>query len=259
MKTINYRCRAQAAPAIIAALLIAGSLITAQGQTTTNVPPPPPPNPWQTTAAAGLTLTRGNSKTLLITVGLDTKRKWDHNEALFGVAGGYGENNDTKNTEFANAFGQYNRMFSDRFYGGIRLDGTYDGIAGLDYRVRLSPLAGYYLVKETNTTLAVEIGPAAVFEKHKGQSEETYLGFRAGERFEHKLSATTKLWQTVDYVPRVDRWTENYVVTGEVGIDSAINKRWSLRVVLQDVYDGAPAAGRLHNDMRLIAGTAYKF
>jgi putative salt-induced outer membrane protein YdiY len=241
------------------ALLIWTSLASAQGQTTSATNAPPPPNPWETTAAAGLTLTRGNSDTLLLTVGLDTKRKWDRNEAAFGVAGGYGENNDVKNNEFVTAFGQYNRLFTERLYAGLRLDGNYDGIAKLDYRITISPLAGYYLIKETNTTLAIEAGPSGVFEKYQDKSEDTYLGVRFGERFDQKLSASTKIWESASYVPQVDKWAEKYVITAEAGIDTAITKKWSLRVVLQDIYDSEPAAGRKNNDVRLIAGTAYKF
>ena len=57
----------------------------------------------------------------------------------------------------------------------------------------------------------------------------------------------------------MDRWTEKYIITAEVGIETAITKKWSLRVVGQDIYDSEPAAGRKNNDLRLIAGTAYKF
>ena len=35
---------------------------------------------WVTTAAAGLTLTRGNSENFLATLSLDTKRKWERDE-----------------------------------------------------------------------------------------------------------------------------------------------------------------------------------
>jgi putative salt-induced outer membrane protein YdiY len=245
---------------VVTAFLLTTSLAAAQDQKTalTNAPVPPK-NPWNTTAAAGLTLTRGNSRTMMATFGLDTNRKWDNNEVLFGAAGGYGEDRDVKNAEFANAFGQYNRLFSERFYGGFRVSFNYDGIANLSYRVTVSPMAGYYLIKGTNTTLAVEAGPALVFEKFEHQDPSGYYAFRAGERFEHKLSATTKIWQTASYVPQVDKWSEKYILTGEAGIDTAINKHWSLRVVLQDVFDSQPAAGREHNDLRLIAGTAYKF
>jgi putative salt-induced outer membrane protein YdiY len=261
-KNQSYACRGQAALVFASCLLLLGGVASAQTVTATATnAPPPPKHPWETTAAAGVTLTRGNSRTFLATLSLDSKKKWEDDELLLGAAAGYGEDKDTKNAEFVNGFGQFNHLFTPRFYGALRLDGSYDGIALLDYRVRISPIAGYYLVKETNTTFAVEIGPSVVFEQHGGTNtvQQTYLGFRASERFEHKLSATTKIWETLEYVPRVDEWTQKYVITGEAGIDSAINKHWSLRVVLQDIYDSEPTPGRLHNDLRLVAGTAYKF
>ena len=226
--------------------------------TTAAVTPPKPPR-WETSASAGLTLTRGNSKTLLATVGVDTKRKWDQNELAFGLAAGYGTDNGVENNKFVNGFGQYNRLFSDRWYGGLRLDGSYDGIAQLDYRLSLTPLVGYYAIKEPNASLVFEAGPSGVTEKHEGESADSYIGLRLSERFDYKLSASTKIWESVSYVPRVDKWADQYVLNFEAGIDTAITKHWSLRVVLQDIYDSEPTPGREKNDLRLVAGTAYKF
>lgn len=259
MQIIKPRWRSpQCGLALVTALFIGTALASAEEKTAaaTNAPPK---SPWDTTAAAGLTLTRGNSHTMLMTLSLDSKRKWENNEALFGAAAGYGEDKNVNTTDFANAFGQYNRLFTDRFYAGFRVSFNYDGIANLSYRVTVSPLAGYYLIKSTNTSLSVEIGPALVFEKYEHQDPSSYWAFRAGERFEQKITDTAKIWQSLSYVPQVDKWSENYIVTAEAGIDVAINKHWSLRVVGQDVYDSEPAKGREHNDVRLIAGTAYKF
>jgi len=153
---------------------------------------------WESTAALALTLTRGNSDTLLGTASVDTKRKWEKDEAFFGLAAGYGETKDKANadikktSEFINGFGQYNRLFNERLYGGLRVDGNYDGIAHLDYRLRVSPLLGYYLIKEKKTTLALEAGPSVVTEKYNGQKSDTYFALRFGEKFEHKLTDTTK-------------------------------------------------------------------
>jgi len=225
--------------------------------------PAEPPKKWDTTAAAGVTLTRGNSDTFLATVSLETKRKWEKDEAIFGVSGGYGESKvngvNTKNTEFIQGYGQYNRLFTERFYGALRLDGQYDGIAGIEYRFKVSPMAGYYLIKETNMTLAVEGGPSLIMEHLKGEPSHAYWAARLAERFEYKLTASTKVWESVEYLPKVDDWTKNYLVNFEAGIDTAINKKWSLRVVFQDQYASEPAPGRKQNDLRLIAGTAYKF
>ena len=245
--------------AVVSTILLSAAIASAAD------PAPPEKKGWETTAAAGLTITSGTKDTMLATAGINTSRKWEKDELAFGAAGGYGEDNNnptqttTANTEFVSAFGQYNHLLTERFYVGLRLDFLYDGIANLDYRVTVSPLAGYYLIKNTNTTLAVEVGPAAVTERYSGESSDTYFGIRFAERLEHKISDSTKIWQSVSYVPQVDRWAENYVITAEAGIDTAITEKWSLRVVLQDVYTSEPGPGSEHNELRMIAGTAYKF
>ena len=48
-------------------------------------------------------------------------------------------------------------------------------------------------------------------------------------------------------------------MTFEAGIDTAISKHLSLRLVFQDMYASRPAAGKKQNDMRLMAGASYKF
>jgi putative salt-induced outer membrane protein YdiY len=257
--------RSRRAIALAAVLVCAGyGIASAQDSATKTAPPAPPKaNPWETTAAAALTLTRGNSETFLMTLGLDTKHKWEQNELALGISGGYGESkvNDvnTKNTEFVQGYGQYNRLFSDRFYGGLRLDGQYDGIAGIEYRFKVSPIAGYYLIKNDKMTLAAEAGPSLIVEHLQGQKSDSYLAARFAERFEYKLTASTKVWESFEYLPKVSDWAANYLVNFEAGISTAINKHWGLRVVFQDMYASEPATGRKQNDMRLIAGTDYKF
>lgn len=244
---------------LAAAVLVGCGAATTQAQNA----PPASTNKWDTTAAAAVTLTRGNSESFLATVSLDTKKKWSRDEVAFGVAGGYGEStvNDvnTKNTEFVKGYGQYNRLFSDRFYGGLRVDGEYDGIAGVDYRFKISPLAGYYLIKNDKMTLSVEAGPAVILENLKGVPSRSYWAARFGERFEYKLTASTKIWESIDYMPQIDHWADNYLLNFEAGIDTAITKQWSLRVVFQDMYASEPAPGKKNNDMRLLAGVGYKF
>ena len=255
----NRSQNVQRAGVAAAVLLIGCGIVSAQTPAATPVPAEPEKKGWETSAAAGLTLTRGNSDTLLVTAGINTARKWEKDEAAFGLSGGYGEDNSTVNNEFVQGFGQYNHLFTERFYAGLRVDAAYDGIANLDYRVTVSPLVGYYLIKNEKTTLAVEVGPSGVWEQYQGQSANSYVGIRFAERLEHKLTDTTKLWESVSYVPQIDRWAENYIITAEAGIDTAITKKWSLRVVLQDVYTSEPANGSVNNELRLIAGTAYKF
>src|SRR4051812_7407054 len=91
---------------------------TTHAQTTVSTAPPEPR--WDSSAAAGLTLTRGNSDTLLATVNLQTQKKTTIHEFIFGADAAYGESNGTVDNNTLHGFGQYNYLFTDRTYGGVR-------------------------------------------------------------------------------------------------------------------------------------------
>jgi putative salt-induced outer membrane protein YdiY len=212
---------------------------------------------WESSVSAGLSLARGNSDTLLATAAFRTRTKTPANEFMFGMDGSYGENDSVKNNETLHGVSQYNRLFSERFYGFFNLEGLHDGIADLQYRFTLSPGAGYYFLKETNTTLAGEIGPGLIFQR-LGGVDTTYASLRLAERFEHKLDGGARVWERAEFLPQVNR-PENFLVNAEIGAEAALTKTFSLRVTLQDNFVNQPAPGRKDNDVKLISGVVYKF
>src|SRR3974390_950983 len=147
-------------------VLMAG-MLRVKAEEATNAPPKPH---WESVAAAQVALTRGNSHTFLGAISLDSVRKSPENEILLGGGAGYGDTTTTVNgvetkTETANylkGYGQWNHLFSERFYAGVRLEGLRDDVADIHYRFTVSPLAGYYLIKTTNTFLSGEAGPSYV-------------------------------------------------------------------------------------------------
>ena len=264
----NRMKKNQSSAKLIAGVLTGGVVGLANAQES--------PKGWESSAHAGVTLTRGNSKNFLGTMGVNSSRKWSKDEALLGASAGYGEStavnradgeNDvtTKSEDYIKGFGQYNYLFTERFYGGLRLDAIHDDIADVNYRFTLSPLAGYYLVKNPATTLAVEAGPSFVYEQVGGE-EQSYLGARLAERFEHKFPGGARIWQTAEIIPQVDD-VENFIFNFELGVEAPLTNKVSLRAVLTDTYDNQPAevsgaAGtrtKLKNDVKIVAGLAYKF
>jgi putative salt-induced outer membrane protein YdiY len=239
--------------------LIAGIATCAQAQTPTPVATTnaPPKSPWSGSAALGLTLTRGNSRTLLATADVAAQRKWNDQELLLGADGAYGKNTGIVNEESIDGHAQYNRLATDRFYYGVKLEALSDHIADIDYRLTVAPLVGYYLIKSTNNTLVVEAGPAGVLQK-LGETPTGYASLRLGERYEHKFSATARLWQSFEILPQVNKFN-NYYIDAEIGVESALSKSWSLRTFIQDSYYNIPAPGRLKNDVKIVSALAYKF
>jgi putative salt-induced outer membrane protein YdiY len=214
-------------------------------------------NKWQTSAGLGLTLTKGNSDTLLFTADVVTLKKYTSDELTFGASVAYGEQEDVKNSEAMKAFGQWNHLFTDRFYSYVRVEGLHDAIADVEYRITLSPGVGYYFIKETNMTLSAEAGPGVVIEK-QGSVEKTYMMARVAEKFDYKLSDRARVWQMAEFLPQVDN-LDNYIINAEVGVESSLTKKTSLRAVLQDTYDNQPAPGRKKNDLKLVTSVVVKF
>ena len=238
--------------AIVASIFAATiCTVSAQGPAPEKVPG------WDTSAALGFTLTRGNSDTLLFTGNFLTGKKWDQNELSFGSDAAYGENNGEKNAESVHGFGQYNRLLTERIYGYLRLDGLHDAVADVQYRFTLSPGAGYYFIKTENTKLSGEIGPGFIYEK-QGEDTRGYFTLRLAERFDQKMSDRAKIWQSVEILPQVDDF-DNYIVNAEIGVETSLTAKLSLRNYLQDSYDNRPASGREKNDLKLVTSLAYKF
>jgi putative salt-induced outer membrane protein YdiY len=251
-------------------LLSATSAVSIPAQVQTNappaVPPPAPPKvPWKGSAAVGVTLTRGNSDTLLATASAVAGKKWAHDELILGADGTYGETKDqttgenTVNANSIHGFVQYNRLFTDRFYGFARTEALHDEVADVRYRVALSPGAGYYFIKETNIDLCAEVGPGYVWER-LGTNDSSFATLRLGEKFHYTLNDHVRLWQTAECSPQVDKFN-NYVINAEIGIEADLTKKkdLTLRAFLQDTYNNEPAAGREKNDARLVTAIAYKF
>lgn len=229
-------------------------------------------NKWESSIAAGLTLTRGNSSTFLGTLSLGTGKKWDQNELSMGADATYGTTKETINlgggakttqtdttAESLHGFLQYNRLFTERWYGYGRVEGLHDGVADIDYRLTLSPGVGYYFIKDKTTDLSLEAGPGAVIQK-LGDDQQSYFTLRIGEKFHHALTDHARVWQTAEFLPQVDD-LNNYIINAEVGIEADINAsgKLSLRTYLQDTYNNVPAKGRQKNDAKLVAAIAYKF
>lgn len=240
--------------------LLIGTLAAAVGtsaQTPAPAPAPEKPPGWETSAAAGFTLTQGNADSVLFTAQVLSQKKWDENEVRLGADATYGEIEDVKSADAVHGFGQYNRLFTDRAYGYVKLDALHDAIADIEYRLMLSPGAGYYFIKNDTTLLSAEAGPGFIYEK-QGDDSRGYIIARLAERFEHKFNENVRLWQTLEFLPQVDD-LNNFLINAEIGVEAKLTEKLSVKVFAVDNYDNEPAEGREENDIKLVTALAYTF
>ena len=234
-----------------------------QAEDVTNAPPKPH---WDSVASLDLTLTRGNSHTFLGAVTINSTHKSPEDEFLLGGSAGYGNtttkqaNGSETTTETANflkGYGQWNHLFTEKLYAGLRFDAVRDNVAHIDYRFIVSPLAGYYFIKQTNVFLCGEAGPSYVAQDLGGDSS-SYIAARVAERFEYKFKTGSRIWESLEWLPQVDKF-DNWIANAEIGISAPISKALDVRLVAQDTYNNQPAAGLLKNDLKLLAGVGVRF
>jgi len=220
---------------------------------------------FNTRLNAGFTLTDGNSDSTLLTLGMDTKNVRENREFLASATYKYGrttvENNDGEdiektNVDSAKGKAQGNLLFSEKTYAFLNAAAERDEIADLKYRFLGGPGIGHYLIRNDDTSLSVEAGLVYVAESENGQ-EEDYPAFRAAQSFEHALSDTARLWQSLEYIPEADD-TSVYLLNAEIGAEAKLGEKLALRLVATDKYDSDPAADAEENDLTLVAGLSYE-
>jgi len=245
--------------AIIVVIAFAGCGFGASAATTNSpalVQTNPPP-PWTGDIGLGLTATTGNSDSVLFTGKFLAQRKTPLNEWDLGGDAAYGEINSVENNETIHGYVQYNQTFNDRWYGYARADALHDGIADVTFRLTLGPGAGYYFIKEKQTTLTGEVGPGVMYEKLDDEYH-TYPTLRVADNFEHKFNDRARLWEKLEFLPPLNR-PDNFLINAEIGVETAITQKISLQIYADDDFANKPAPGHEDNDVKLVSGLDYKF
>lgn len=246
---------------IILAILVAGSWAALAEEA--------PGKVKENSIAVGVTLTDGNSETLLANASFVHDRKREQYRLRLGIEGAYAENtvestgadgqatSDSETTvENVKGAADYRRNLSERAYLGVNLTALYDGIADIDYRIIFSLAPGYYLMKSEAATLGVDAGPAYLVEKIGGDERED-VALRVAERYDRQLSPTAKTWQALEYLPLVDE-LDVYLLNAEIGVEAALNNSLSMRLAVKYAYDSTPAEGKEKGDTTVIGALVYQ-
>src|SRR5579872_3124961 len=70
--------------------------------------------------------------------------------------------------------------------------------------------------------LSREAGPGYIIEK-LGHTTHEYVTLRIAEKFHYAISDRARLWETVEYLPQVDKW-DNYIINFEIGVEADLSK-----------------------------------
>ncbi len=212
---------------------------------------------WKSTVHFGASISQGNSENSLITAGFTLDKKRGQNEYFARLSYAYGKDSGNLSKDEILASASWKRVNSSDYYTGIRMDYRKDELADISHRMGATLLEGMFLIKEENIWLAPEVGIGFSSQKISNDRSES-MNFYAGVHSEFKLNEKTRLYENFSIFSPVDQM-ENFWIYGEVGIETILSDRISLKLFIQDQYESSPAAGRKHNDLRFITSIEYRF
>lgn len=217
-----------------------------------------PPAKWDGSVTLGLTITQGNVNSVLTTGKVAAEGKSARNDLSLGADGAYGNVGSTETAESLHGCAQENHTFiDDTWYGYGRADALHDAIQDVSYRVTSGVGGGYYFIKDKQTTLSSEAGPA--FETEKLDDEyNNYPSARVAENFEHKIDEHARVWENVEFIPPLTD-ADAFLVNAEVGVETPLTHKLSLQTYLDDNFANEPAPGYKDNDLKLVSGLVFKF
>lgn len=217
--------------------------------------PAPTADGWMVDFSAGLALTRGNTDTLGLSLGLDAEGRWNGWQVL---GKGFYNFTEIEGVTTGNALRlglQLNRDLTDRWYVGIANTFTYDEIADLDYRYQVAGALGYRLWKSDRGELTIEAGPGYTWERQGGLTDE-YAMIRFAERFRFTISENSRFLQSLEYQPDISDFGR-YTLVAEAAITTRLVGNLWWRTAIRDIYNSEPPFGLEENDLQLVTGLTW--
>lgn len=242
----------------VATLVTATTLITAPSAFAQTTPPPPPG--WAGSASAGLALTSGNSDTSTVNVAYDLKRDTG-GPYLFKSAGLflYGKSEDVLTSDRLSFDGRLERKLTDRASLFGQAQYLRDAFKSIDYLIAPTVGLNYLLVKNERSELGVDGGVGGVWEKNPGLDTDLDGALTAGQRFSHKLTATTELVEKLAALWKMDDFGDA-LYTFSLGLAASITAGTQLKIEFLDTYKAKPPLETVQkNDIATLVSFVYKF
>lgn len=245
----------------VAVFVVCGGVSTLSAQAPPTAPAPvEPPAGWSGSAGFGLSLNRGNTDTSNLNVTAEaiddpkTNTVWKF-KGLFQR----GDTNGQRAVDRLLLEGRSQRALTQRWYAFGQLQYLRDQFKAIDYLVAPSAGIGYKVLALAMTTLSVDGGAGVKWEKNPGIDRRTSPVFTGSDRFEHKLSTTASVSQSLTALWKADDFGDA-LYTFSAGVAAAMTARTQLKIELLDAYATRPPTANVKsNDVAILTAVVYKF
>jgi len=217
---------------------------------------------WNGSADAGLSATRGNSDTLVISLGTQVARATQRDKLSFYAASLLARNGTNgvsiTTAEAIRGGARYDRDISKRLFGFGLTDLEHDKFQKLDLRLVLGGGLGFHARKTEKTRLDLFGGGSYNREKFSTGLTRNSAEALFGEELSYKMSGTTSLSQRAVLFPNLSDFGK-YRFTFDLTGVTKLTRQLGLQATISDRYQSNPLPGVKKNDLLLTTGIRLTF
>ena len=217
---------------------------------------------WTGGADLGVAITKGNSDTTNIALGLAMSRQTLRDKtSLYGAAVYNRDSTDGDSRTVANTLrfgGRYDRDFADKWFGYGFSDLERNGLQQLNLRWVIGGGVGYHAIRNERTNLDLLGGMAMNREYFKGlDNDRTSAEVQLGQTLSHRFNSRVSLKEQLFFFPNLTRGGE-YRINFDTSLVTDITSRIGWQLTLSDRYLSNPPNGFKQNDLILTTGIRVK-
>ena len=213
---------------------------------------------WRGGADLGFALTRGNSSTTNLALGMAISRETLRDKTSLYAASVYNrENTNGISRTVANTFrfgARYDRNINRDWFGYGFTDLEHNGLQDLNLRWVLGGGIGYHAIRNDRTKLDLLGGLDVSREFFEGNdNDRTSLEAQLGQTLDHRLTPRLSLTEQLFFFPNLSNGGD-YRINFDAGLVADVTKRIAWQVTLSDRYLSNPPDGAKQNDLLLTTG-----
>lgn len=217
---------------------------------------------WSGSADAGLSATRGNADTLVISLGSQMARTTQRDKLSLYAASLFARNSTTgvsvTTAEAIRGGARYDRNISDRLFGFALTDLERDRFQQLDLRLVFGGGLGYHARRTERVRLDLFGGGSYNREKFSTGLTRNSAEALVGEELSYKLSDSTSLAQRAVLYPNLSEMGEYRFAFDLTGV-TKLTGQLGLQATVSDRFQSNPLPGIKKNDLLLTTGIRVTF
>jgi putative salt-induced outer membrane protein YdiY len=217
---------------------------------------------WNGGADVGFSLTRGNSTTTNLALGMAISRETSSDKTSLYAASVYNrEKTSGISRTVANTFrfgARYDRNINRDWFGYGFTDLEHNGLQNLNLRWVLGGGIGYRAIRNERTKLDLLGGLDISREFFDGENNDrTSLEAQLGQTLTHKITPRLALTEQLYFFPNLSEGGD-YRINFDTSLVADVTRRIGWQLTLSDRYLSNPPGGFKQNDLLLTTGLKVK-